>query len=108
MGDPGIVSFFVVSQLNEGFSVFFIRYPIYVRGNPQLRIFLPNFWMRLVKPEHRNSPPNVVHFEVSSQMTRLDVKNYLTQIYKIPAMDVKTFNFSGENYNDSFKQLSSK
>jgi hypothetical protein len=54
--------------------------------------------MRLVKPEHRNAPPNIVHFEVSSQMTRLDVKNYLTQIYKIPAMDVKTFNFSGENF----------
>ncbi len=56
--------------------------------------------MRLVKPEHRNAPPNIVHFEVSSQMTRLDVKNYLTQIYKIPAMDVKTFNFSGENFWD--------
>ena len=31
-------------------------------------------------------------------MTRLDVKNYLTQIYKIPTMDVKTINLSGENY----------
>ena len=25
-------------------------YPIYQRGNPQLRVFLPNFWMKLVKP----------------------------------------------------------
>ena len=26
-------------------------YPIYQRGNPQLRVFLPNFWMKMVKKE---------------------------------------------------------
>ena len=75
-----------------------LKYPIYRRGNPQLRVFLPNFWMRLINPEHRKSPPNVVTFEVSSEMTRIDVKNYLTQIYKIPAMDVKTINLSGKTH----------
>ena len=25
-------------------------YPIYQKGNPQLRVFLPNFWMKMVKP----------------------------------------------------------
>jgi ribosomal protein L23 len=30
-------------------------------------------------------------------MTRLDVKNYLTQIYKVPVMDVKTLNLSGKH-----------
>ena len=29
---------------------------------------------------NRKSPPNVVTFEVSSEMTRIDVKNYLTQV----------------------------
>ncbi|XP_071450944.1 large ribosomal subunit protein uL23m [Hetaerina americana] len=64
-------------------------YPIYQRGNPQLRVFLPNFWMKLVKPKF-NQPPNIVKFMVSMEMTRLDVKNYLEKIYKIPVMDVRT------------------
>jgi hypothetical protein len=27
-------------------------YPIYQRGNPQLRVFLPNFWMKMVEPNY--------------------------------------------------------
>ena len=51
-------------------------YPIYSRGNPQLRIFLPNFWMKIVKNKNAKVPPNIVSFEVSPEMTRIDVKNY--------------------------------
>lgn len=39
-------------------------YPRYVYGNPQLRIFLPDFWMILVKPKMPNSAPNKVTFRV--------------------------------------------
>ncbi|XP_075164736.1 mitochondrial ribosomal protein L23 [Haematobia irritans] len=64
-------------------------YPIYQRGNPQLRIFLPNFWMKLIRPEEPQ-PKNVATFSVSMEMTKYDVKNYLEKIYKIPVMDVRT------------------
>ena len=73
-------------------------YPIYQRGNPQLRIFLPNFWMKLTKMTNTpRTAPNVAHFEVSPQMTKVDVKNYLEQIYKIPVVNVFTVNLSGKS-----------
>ena len=65
-------------------------YPIYQRGNPQLRVFLPNFWMKLVKLDKIEAPSNKVHFIVSQEMTRYDVKNYLEKIYKVPVDSVKT------------------
>merc|ERR1712179_176230 len=64
-------------------------YPIYQRGNPQLRIFLPNFWMKIIKPRD-NQPSNVVTFKISMQMSKLDVKNYLEKIYKVNTVDVTT------------------
>ncbi|XP_011195514.1 39S ribosomal protein L23, mitochondrial [Zeugodacus cucurbitae] len=64
-------------------------YPIYQRGNPQLRIFLPNFWMKLIRPAEEQ-PKNVATFSVSMQMTKYDVKNYLEKIYKLPVVDVRT------------------
>ena len=66
------------------------RYPIYARGNPQLRVFLPNFWMKMVKSKYQRLPPNQVVFQVSPEMTSLDVKNYLEKIYKVPVYGVST------------------
>lgn len=63
-------------------------YPLYQRGNPQLRVFLPNFWMKVVKPKEE-IPPNMVHFHVSPEMTEYDVRNYLTKIYKLPVVAVR-------------------
>jgi large subunit ribosomal protein L23 len=48
-------------------------YPLYQRGNPQLRIFLPNFWMKIVKANNKQ-PENVVCFEVSMQMVNKILK----------------------------------
>lgn len=45
--------------------------------------------MKILKPE-LSSPPNVVHFEVSLEMTKHDVKNYLEKIYKLDVIDVDT------------------
>ncbi|CAB3366759.1 Hypothetical predicted protein [Cloeon dipterum] len=70
-------------------------YPLYQMGNPQLRIFLPNFFMKLVKPKY-SEPPNRVTFEVSMGMSRTDVKNYLEKIYKIPVVSVQTRVTPGE------------
>ncbi|CAH4022225.1 probable 39S ribosomal protein L23, mitochondrial [Pieris brassicae] len=64
-------------------------YPIYQRGNPQLRIFLPNFWMKLVHTPLRQQP-NIVHFQCSMEMTKHDIKNYLEKIYKVPVVEVRT------------------
>ncbi|OAD52912.1 putative 39S ribosomal protein L23, mitochondrial [Eufriesea mexicana] len=72
-------------------------YPLYQKGNPQLRIFLPNFWLKLVKPEH-NQPKNVVQFHCSMEMTRYDVKNYLEKIYDIHPIHVRTRIALGKTY----------
>ncbi|XP_044255975.1 probable 39S ribosomal protein L23, mitochondrial [Tribolium madens] len=64
-------------------------YPIYQRGGPQLRVFLPNFWLKLVRPTHEQ-PPNIVQFSCSMQMTKYDIKNYLEKIYNINVVDVRT------------------
>ncbi|CAG0918878.1 unnamed protein product [Notodromas monacha] len=72
-----------------------VDYPRYVKGNPQLRVFLPNFWMKLVKPEDP-MPKNIVTFIVSTEMTRFDVKNYLTKIYKVPVANVALHNHIGK------------
>lgn len=64
-------------------------YPLYNRGGPQLRVFLPNFWMKLVRPAHEQ-PPNIVQFACSMEMTKHDIRNYLTQIYEIPVIEVRT------------------
>lgn len=65
-------------------------YPLYVKGNPQLRVFLPNFWMKLVKPD-LPLPPNQVKFIVSTEMTKFDIKNYLEKIYSVPVKEVRTY-----------------
>ncbi|OQR71231.1 39S ribosomal protein L23 [Tropilaelaps mercedesae] len=64
-------------------------YPLYRRGNPQLRIFLPNFFMKLVRNKI-DQPPNVVSFVVPLEMTQFDVKNYLEKIYNVPVAQVST------------------
>ncbi|CAG9857870.1 unnamed protein product [Phyllotreta striolata] len=64
-------------------------YPIYQKGNPQLRVFLPNFWMKLVRPVIKQ-PPNVVQFSCSMEMTKHDIKNYLEKIYNVKCVDVRT------------------
>ena len=46
--------------------------------------------MKLVKLDKIEAPSNKVHFIVSQEMTRYDVKNYLEKIYKVPVDSVKT------------------
>ena len=79
-------------------------YPIYQRGNPQRRVFLPNFWMKLVKEKNDiKTPPNHLKFIVSSEMTKMDVKQYLEKIYNVPVMDVFTKNLSGDTWQNMLK-----
>lgn len=64
-------------------------YPIYQKGNPQLRVFLPNFWMKLVKSKDP-LPPNVVEFHTPLAMTNYDIKNYLEKIYNVKVVNVES------------------
>ncbi|CAH0561268.1 unnamed protein product [Brassicogethes aeneus] len=64
-------------------------YPIYQKGGPQLRVFLPNFWLKLIKPT-TEQPANIVQFSCSMQMTKFDIKNYLEKIYNVNVVDVRT------------------
>lgn len=97
-------------------------YPLYQRGSPQLRVFLPNFWLKLIRPERRQ-PENIVTFNVSMEMVRIfqfysftsfirgfvifqtiyDVKNYLTNIYKLPVQEVRTRIALGKTRRDRGK-----
>lgn len=63
-------------------------YPLY-QGCPQLRIFLPNFWLKLIKPKTA-TPKNTVVFHCSMEMTKFDIKNYLTKIYNLPVIYIRT------------------
>lgn len=72
-------------------------YPRFVKGNPQLRIFLPDWKMILIKPKYK-LPDNVVSFKVDPRMTDWDVKNYLEKIYKVEVAAVKSKILSGDLY----------
>ncbi|TNN87963.1 39S ribosomal protein L23, mitochondrial [Liparis tanakae] len=66
-----------------------VRYPLYQLGNPQLRIFRPNWFMTLVRPG-KEQPPDTVQFRIPMEMTKCDIKNYLEKIYSVPVGAVRT------------------
>lgn len=98
-------------------------YPLYQKGSPQLRVFLPNFWMKLIRPTHSQPanigkkshnkkicpegfcmslPPDLflVQFACSMEMTKIDVQNYLEKIYKVPVIEVRTRIDMGKTYKE--------
>ncbi|XP_030057080.1 large ribosomal subunit protein uL23m isoform X2 [Microcaecilia unicolor] len=79
-----------------------ILYPLHQLGNPQLRIFRPNFLMTLVRPGVPQ-PEDIVQFRVSMQMTKFDVKNYLQKIYNVPVAAVRTRIQYGKNNKRNHK-----
>uniref|UniRef100_A0A2P2I403 Large ribosomal subunit protein uL23m n=2 Tax=Hirondellea gigas TaxID=1518452 RepID=A0A2P2I403_9CRUS len=70
-------------------------YPLFQRGNPQRRVFLTNFNVFCVRPS-TPQPDNVVTFHCSMKMTKYDIHNYLTKIYKLPVADIKLDVVMGE------------
>ncbi|XP_055387908.1 39S ribosomal protein L23, mitochondrial-like [Condylostylus longicornis] len=82
-------------------------YPIFQRNGPQLRVFLPNFWLKLVRtPEPQ--PKNVITFICSMEMTKYDIKNYLAKIYSLSVVDVRTRVALGEIKRDRIKNYITK
>lgn len=79
-------------------------YPRFVKGNPQLRIFLPDWKMILVRLKNNSRhamPDNIVSFKVDPRMTDWDIKNYLEKIYKIRVAAVNSVIECGEIKNTS-------
>ncbi|KAM5138910.1 large ribosomal subunit protein uL23m [Mantella aurantiaca] len=66
-----------------------VIYPLYQRGNAQLRVFRTNFFMTLVRPG-KPQPPDTVQFRIPIEMTKFDVQNYLQSIYNVPVAAVRT------------------
>uniref|UniRef100_A0AC35GM94 Uncharacterized protein n=1 Tax=Panagrolaimus sp. PS1159 TaxID=55785 RepID=A0AC35GM94_9BILA len=49
-------------------------------GNPQNRVFFPDFWLRLVETPsvgYNRLPKNAAKFEIEPKMSRYDVQEYL-------------------------------
>ncbi|KAK1335324.1 hypothetical protein QTO34_003110 [Cnephaeus nilssonii] len=73
-----------------------VLYPLYQVGNPQLRVFRTNFFIRLVRPG-RAQPEDTVQFRIPMEMTRVDLRNYLERIYSVPVAAVRTRVQHGSN-----------
>ncbi|KAH3728668.1 39S ribosomal protein L23, mitochondrial-like [Dreissena polymorpha] len=65
------------------------KYPLHFKGDPQLRVYLPLFWMKMVQPANK-FPKNIVLFKVHPQMSKLDIAQYLEKIYETPVANVRT------------------
>uniref|UniRef100_A0A8C9LLZ4 Large ribosomal subunit protein uL23m n=1 Tax=Piliocolobus tephrosceles TaxID=591936 RepID=A0A8C9LLZ4_9PRIM len=66
-----------------------VVYPLYQLGGPQLRVFRTNFFIQLVRPGVAQ-PEDTVQFRIPMEMTRVDLRNYLENIYNVPVAAVRT------------------
>ncbi|KAL6723925.1 hypothetical protein Aduo_018876 [Ancylostoma duodenale] len=62
-------------------------------GNKQKYTFLADFWMTVASNPtagRMRLPRNCVKFEVDPRMSKRDIRDYLSKIYKLPVRDVRT------------------
>ncbi|VDN40964.1 unnamed protein product [Dibothriocephalus latus] len=62
--------------------------PKFTPGDPQVRMFLPPFWMKMIYPG-KDCPKCLAVFKVHPQMTQFDVRQYLEKIYRVPVASVR-------------------
>ncbi|ERE79313.1 39S ribosomal protein L23 [Cricetulus griseus] len=79
-------------------------YPLYQLGGPQLRVFRTNFFIQLVRPGTAQ-PEDTVQFRIPMEMTRVDLRNYLEQIYNVPVAAVRTRVQHGSNRRRDHKSV---
>ncbi|XP_059102689.1 large ribosomal subunit protein uL23m-like, partial [Peromyscus eremicus] len=77
--------------------------PLYQLGGPQLRVFRTNF-IQVVWPGTAQSE-ETVQFRIPMEMTRVDLRNYLEQIYNIPVAAVRTWVQHGSNRRRNYKNV---
>lgn len=61
-------------------------------GDPQTRVYLTDFWLRFIQSAscgYKQLPDNAALFEVDPRMSRMDIRQYLEKIYKLPVRDVR-------------------
>uniref|UniRef100_A0AC34Q840 Ribosomal protein L23 n=1 Tax=Panagrolaimus sp. JU765 TaxID=591449 RepID=A0AC34Q840_9BILA len=74
-------------------------YRLWQPGNPQTRIFFPDFWLRVIETPKvgcQRLPKNAAKFEVDTRMSSHDVREYLEKIYKLPVRDVRLEHVTGD------------
>ncbi|XP_021489338.1 large ribosomal subunit protein uL23m isoform X1 [Meriones unguiculatus] len=81
-----------------------VLYPLYQLGGPQLRVFRTNFFIQLVRPGTAQ-PEDTVQFRIPMEMTRVDLRNYLEQIYNVPVAAVRTRVQHGSNRRRDHKNV---
>ncbi|XP_025735039.1 large ribosomal subunit protein uL23m isoform X2 [Callorhinus ursinus] len=84
-----------------------VLYPLYQLGNPQLRVFRTNFFIRLVRPGSVQ-PEDTVQFRIPMEMTRVDLRNYLERIYNVPVAAVRTRVQHGSNRKRDYRNVRMK
>lgn len=71
------------------------RNPLWYPGNPRHKVFLPQYWLKMVQHD-KTLPSDFVKFECHWQMSANDVSEYLKKLYNIPALDVRVEIKKGE------------
>mmetsp|Transcript_125830 Transcript_125830/g.246618 ORF Transcript_125830/g.246618 Transcript_125830/m.246618 type:complete len:93 (+) Transcript_125830:51-329(+) len=59
-----------------------------------VRLFFPSMFMRLVSLKKKPTPQALLH--VPPQMTKHEIKEYLTKIYDVDVKNIFTANFLGK------------
>ncbi|KAJ1547213.1 hypothetical protein HK096_003978, partial [Nowakowskiella sp. JEL0078] len=65
------------------------------------KLWFPNFVFRLVRS---NLPPHQAMFKVPPQLTKVDIKAYLKDVYKVSVTDVRTMNYLPQPSTGPFKK----
>ncbi|XP_062973196.1 large ribosomal subunit protein uL23m [Elgaria multicarinata webbii] len=66
-----------------------IIYPLYQLGNPQVRVFRTEYFLTMVRPGVPQ-PEDTVQFRIPMEMTRVELKDYLENIYNVPVAAIRT------------------
>eukprot|EP01134_Creolimax_fragrantissima_P001353 CFRG1353T1 len=92
----------VAKALKAAKPVANVNYAPFVRPKPLL--YMPDIYVKLVRagptPNGVPRPKNVAMFHVPQTMTKFDIKNYLTDIYKMDIIKVHTVNQLGKTKRD--------
>merc|ERR1719354_389872 len=82
-----------------------IVFPVNYEGAPQRRLYMPEWYVTMVKPDEKNLPKNYVKFHIPADMTKYDLKEYLDKVYGVKVMNIKltTVGYQKYEYPDFLK-----
>ncbi|KAL6719307.1 mitochondrial 54S ribosomal protein YmL41 [Lecanora helva] len=65
----------------------------------QKQVFLPNFTLTLLRP-HPTQPPNMASFLTPLSLNKLDLKDYLYNLYNVEALRIRSYIAHGRTLRD--------